>query len=64
MIELILDRDQFYHRQDELQDWCTEHFGEQSTGTDLRWYRKFAFGTQFYYFKREQDASMFALRWL
>jgi hypothetical protein len=64
MIQYSLDRDRYYHRQDELLDWCAEHFGEQGIGPDLVWGRKFAFGTQFYYFKREEDAIMFALRWL
>lgn len=64
MIEFKLDRDTHYHRHIEIGEWCDEHIGAMGTEPDLRWHRKFAFGTQFYYFEREEDASLFALYWL
>lgn len=64
MIEFKLDRDTHYHRYIEIGDWCDEHIGPMSIGPGLRWYRKFAFGTQFYCFERDEDASLFALYWL
>ena len=64
MIEFKLDRDTHYHRHIEIGDWCDEHIGPMGIEPDLRWYRKFAFGTQFYYFTQEKDASLFALYWL
>lgn len=64
MIELKLDRDTHYHRHIEIGEWCDKHIGTMNAESELRWYRKFVFGTQFYYFKNEKDAALFALRWL
>ena len=64
MIEFKLDRDTHYHKHIEIGLWCDKHIGAMGTESDLRWYRKFAFGTQFYCFEREEDAALFALKWL
>lgn len=68
MIELKLDRHTYYHKHMEIGEWCDKHIGPMGepygTESNLRWYRKFVFGTQFYYFEREEDASLFALYWL
>ena len=61
MTEFKLERDEYYHRHRDIAQWCWEQFGEMDPG---RWYQRFAFGTQFMQFEREEDASLFALYWL
>lgn len=61
MIEFKLDRDEYYHKHIEIARWCAEQFGYMRLD---RWYQRFAFGTQFIQFVREEDASLFALYWL
>ena len=62
MIEFKLDRDKYYHLYIEISNWCNEQFGDLFTND--RWQQRFAFGTQFMQFEREEDAALFALRWL
>lgn len=60
MTEFKLERDEYYHKHRDIAQWCFEQFGYM----DDRWYQRFAFGTQFMQFEREEDAALFALRWL
>jgi hypothetical protein len=62
MIAYTLNREEYYHKHVEIEQWCNQQFGDLYS-TD-RWQRKFAFGTQFFEFKHEKDAALFALKWL
>jgi len=65
MIELTLNRD-YYSKYETIMKWCEEHFGHGgfTPAANDRWQIGIAFGHQFYKFKHESDASMFALKWL
>ena len=62
MIEFTLEREKYYHRHRDIAQWCCDQFGDNFP--NYRWYQRFAFGTQFMQFEREEDASLFALYWL
>lgn len=65
MIEIRLDRN-YYHRYEEIAQWCEEHFGPVDfyNKDNGRWYRNMMFGYQDYHFAEEADASFFTLFWL
>lgn len=65
-----------YHLQGAMETWCNEHINSNppyknwvaskpktwdGMGT---WCMASGFGTTFFYFKNESDATAFALRWL
>jgi hypothetical protein len=64
-----------YHLQGEMESWCTKHIGENpphknwfySKPNDWEglgsWGMSSMFGSTFFYFKHEKDATAFALRW-
>jgi hypothetical protein len=46
----------------DLIDWCTEHFGPGGRNKKFRW--RYGWTNNFhYYFRSEQDALLFTLRW-
>ena len=58
MIDIMLKRDH-YSQHREIYEWCETHFGVPYG----RWHRDIMFGTQFYKFVNDEDATFFALRW-
>ena len=66
MIEIRLDRN-YYHRYEEIAQWCEEHFGPVDVfdrAKNIRWYREMMFGYQSFYFKKGADATFFCLHWV
>lgn len=63
----------YYHLQDEMQNWCMRHFGngEWTSGPVktwmgmhfINWVIWCQFGTTFFQFRQESDAVLFALKW-
>ena len=58
-----------YHLQDEMVAWCREHVGLGSWWNSLPalpagqdWSIQYIFGRTTFWFKRESDATLFALR--
>lgn len=71
MIELKLSKSH-YHLQSEIYEWCEEKFGKGAWASphkgefplsSVDWVMDTIFGNTFVYFKNEQDATLFALRW-
>lgn len=68
-------RNDRYHQQGEMERWCNENInhnppykiwvsGKPRTWEGLgTWCMASAFGTTFFYFKNEKDATAFLLRW-
>ena len=63
-----------YHLQREMEQWCEQHIGkndrmnwtfsEPATWEGLGdWCMASQFGNTFFYFKRDEDAMMFTLKW-
>ncbi len=49
---------------DEVMQWCKEHFGIGGRHTNCKWRYGWVDRTSdFFYFKSEQDALYFVLRW-
>jgi hypothetical protein len=71
MTELNLGRE-YYHRIRDIEQWCEIHIGlgdwsdrsEFRQDENLLWSISQMFGTTFIRFRRKQDATLFALRWL
>ena len=59
-----LDRS-YWHKLPAMIEWCTDNFGE-GTHNFLgdTWSLETAFGNSYFGFKREQDATLFSMRWL
>lgn len=63
MIEVQLNRD-YYIKHTVIYNWCTEMFGPSYRPGELyRWSMSEAFGNQFYQFERDEDATLFTLKW-
>ena len=62
MMNITLNRD-YYHKQDEILAWTIKQFGDLSQPS-MRWVMREGFGNQYYWFKYEQDAILFSLKWL
>ncbi len=64
-----------YHLQSNMEAWCTQHIGKNPRYTNWvysqpkdweglgTWCMNSAFGTTFFYFKNESDATLFTLKW-
>ena len=59
-----------YHLQDEMVAWCRENIGVGAWWNSLPalpvgqdWSIQYIFGRTTFWFKRESDATLFALRW-
>ena len=46
-----------------IRAWCAEHFGPGGRNKQYRWRYGWTDHTNVYYFKHEQDLTMFMLRW-
>ena len=59
-----------YHDQAEIRQWIEDSFGPGKYGAEAAsegistWSWETQFGNTYYYFVNEEDATMFALRWL
>jgi hypothetical protein len=56
-----------YHLQQDMIEWCKENFGLGGGWVEdevSHWSVSSAFGNTFFKFKREADATLFALRWV
>ncbi len=66
MIIVNFEKDQF-HLQPEIRDWCRNNFGPgmwmNPKDHTQSWGFETAFGHTKYYFKQEQQASHFMLKW-
>lgn len=72
---LVLGREH-YHLQRDMEQWCEQNIGknksnknwvfnEPKSWEDLGdWCMSSMFGNTFFYFKRDEDAMMFALKWM
>lgn len=66
-ITITLSRETFWHQQDAIYDFCTEHFGKMSYSGDdenFRWDYSTAFGHGRFTFADPKDATFFKLVWL
>lgn len=73
-ITVEFDR-RYYHLQREMEEWCNTYIGENPRYTNWvysepkeweglgTWCLASMFGTTFFYFKNEADATLFALKW-
>lgn len=56
-----------YNKVVEMRNWCAQHFGSYYVGKPRngteRWCVDHSFGNVVFYFKNDDDASFFALRW-
>ena len=69
MIQVIFGKDR-YHQQSEMQEWCEKNVGpgSWSYNRDIEnpedtWCINSMFGTTFFTFRHEQDATAFKLVW-
>ncbi len=66
LIELQFDKDR-YHLQRDMVQWCEQNLGPGGyTGVDpytSTWSWNSMFGSTFFYFKNERDATLFSLKW-
>jgi hypothetical protein len=72
MIEIELGKDRF-HLNKEMESWCVENIGRNSPGNwvfanpdnwhERKWAMSSQFGNTTFYFRDEQDAILFSLRW-
>lgn len=64
MTEIKIDRDR-YAEQTTMIRWCESEFGEWQVRNGLeRWGVTQSFGYAHFYFREEEDATVFVLRWL
>lgn len=68
MTEIKLGRE-YYHRLRDMEQWCLDNIGNGGYGTvkgtnDLVWAYMTMFGNTTVYFRRDTDATLFALKWL
>lgn len=67
MIEIRFDNTR-YHQQREMRIWCEDNFGDGRWGSIFedtdRWMMDGAFGNTSVFFRDEEDANWFILRWL
>lgn len=64
-IEFGKDR---YHQQNDMILWCKDNIGSGGWQvpmalTDHKWKIESMFGSSFFYFRDEQDAVLFSLKW-
>jgi len=56
-----------YHLHPEMYQWCQDHLGKGGWHIpqhgDERWGLNINFGFACFYFKHEEDATLFALKW-
>lgn len=57
--EVLLPRDEYYHRHHEILDWCNQHFGSNP----VMWRWEEAFGNIYMTFYEEKDYNWFLLKW-
>ncbi len=71
MIEIKFNRDR-YHEHLKMIDWCRENIDGDNWGWEenvleldkYRWYVSITFGITQFCFSKEEDAALFALRWV
>jgi hypothetical protein len=66
MIKLLIKRDDFWHRQYEIVDWCNINICDYEykiPEEDKRWSYSSIFGNGLFKFKYENDAMLFKLTW-
>jgi hypothetical protein len=69
VIEFKFGRERFHEAQ-EMSLWLIDHYGRgmwyrhaMVENNDCRWAQESAFGITWFYFRNQEDATMFALRW-
>jgi hypothetical protein len=67
MTEVWFGKDK-YHLHQEMYQWCADHLGEGGWGIPYRngtsrWGLDVNFGNSCFYFRYEEDATLFALKW-
>ena len=64
VIKFHFDKDR-YHEQREMVRWCEQNFGLGGyfPEPNQRWRWDSMFGSTFFYFKDERDATLFSLKW-
>ena len=61
--QIHFDKDRYHHVR-EMVEWCFEHVGEGYHKDSDPWRLITAFGKSSWLFKNQNDATMFALRWV
>ena len=69
--EIKLGRE-YYHRIRDIEKWCLDNIGNGDWAgqsdfredSNLQWSNNQMFGTTFFRFRRDSDATLFALRWM
>lgn len=51
------------NKQNEIYDWCTEHFGAKNLDWSFNGVSAFSTGRHVYYFTNQRDATFFKLKW-
>ena len=56
-------KSQSYDHWDDICDWCIDQFGIP-TPNEGRWYTQATVETMHFYFGKEDDASLFIMKWM
>ncbi len=67
-MEIMIGKHDFYHRQQEIVNWCIKNFGTRGSTLYFskypeRWAYEIFFGNGIFKFKTNADAMLFKLCW-